>query len=122
MPIEDIPPDTKLVDLSAPEEQGVCDWGKDVARGKLPAPGSAMDCDGITITFNETECGFPATAQSGCEATVAEWQVCFPEFVDALAEDPCLILDFAFSAEDLEAFVNAIPGCEGMGPCSYTTN
>jgi hypothetical protein len=116
VPIGDIPPDKKLVDLNSDERQGVCDWAMDVVHQKLPS--DKANCNGIPLNFS---CGLPQSADSGCEGTVAQWQVCFPNFMDRIAADPCLVLDLGLSTADLSAFVNETPGCEGLGPCSYTT-
>jgi hypothetical protein len=107
-PIDQIPPDTKLVDLNPSEMQGVCDWVRGVAAQKL----SGANCNGSPITFTTCK-GVP----SSCPATVAEYQACFPNFLDGIASDPCQVIDFAFSMSDLEAFVNATPGCMGLAPC-----
>jgi hypothetical protein len=115
---EDIPGDKKLVDLNPAEVNGVCAWAGGIARQKLPAPGTQLDCDGLQITFNGvTQCG--ATPPT-CEATVSEWAACFPNFIDRIAVDPCIILDLVFP-DDLEAFVEETPGCEGLGPCAIAT-
>jgi hypothetical protein len=108
VPIDQIPPDKKLVDLSSGESQGVCDWVTGLARQKLAG---AM-CNGSPIMLN----GCMAVPQ-GCPATVSQYQACMPNFLDALASNPCQILDFAFSMSDFESFVNGLPDCSGIGAC-----
>jgi len=107
-PIDQIPPDTKLVDLNPSELQGVCDWVRGVAAQKL----SGASCNGSPIMF--TTCMSPP---STCPATVAEYQACIPNLLGGFASDPCQVIDFAFSQSDFEAFVDGTPGCEGLGPC-----
>jgi hypothetical protein len=108
VPIDQIPPDEKLVDLSPGETQGVCDWLTGLAKQKLAG---AM-CNGSPITLN----GCMGVA-SGCPATVSQYEACMPNFLDALASDPCQIIDFAFSMSDFESFVDGLPDCSGIGAC-----
>jgi hypothetical protein len=118
VPIESIPPDKPLVALSPEEQQGVCQWAGTVARDKLSPGGQPIACGGNPITFNT--CSFPTSAQVRCTATLGEWRACLPNFLDAIAADPCQVLGLAFSQTALEDFVNGIPGCAGQGPCAYT--
>ena len=115
VPIDEIPPETRLVDLSGPERQGVCEWSTAVAREQLPA---MFQCNGVTLSL--MNCRFPSSDADGCVGTVAQWQVCLPNFVDRLAEDPCQILDLVFPGE-LGEFVDETPSCAGLGACTYTT-
>ena len=112
VPIEQIPGDTRISELDGPEMDGVCAWGKAVARQKLP-PGT--NCRGTPIMF--TGC---MPVPDACQATVAQWQVCTPALLDRFAEDPCLVLNFAFSPNDYTDFIEATPGCAGFGPCGTT--
>jgi hypothetical protein len=111
VPIENIPSDTLLVELSPAEHRGVCEWGHSMASEKLS--GRQLDCNGIAIEINRT-C---SRTRSECPATVGEWQVCTPAILDRLIEDPCLVLDLSFSESDLAAFIEETPGCEGLGAC-----
>jgi hypothetical protein len=111
VPIDQIPPDKKLVDLTSGENQGVCDWATNLAKQKLAG---AM-CNGSPITFGGCSGVGPM-----CMATVSEYQACLPNLLDGLASNPCQIIDFAFSMSDFEAFVNGIPGCAGLGACVTT--
>jgi len=109
IPIDQIPDSTPLTGLSGPEMDGVCDWGAALARQKLP-PGTM--CDGVPIMF--TGC---MTAPPGCTATVGQWKACIPNLLDRFAQDPCQLLDLAFSPQDLGPFIEATPSCMGLGPC-----
>jgi hypothetical protein len=120
VPFSSIPRDKKLTELSPEERQGVCDWGAGIAGSKLPAPGTRLNCDGRTITFNGSQCTSTSATPPACTATIGQWEVCFPAFIDRLAQDPCLIFDLGLSQSDLELFVNETPGCEGLGPCAFT--
>ena len=108
VPIDQIPPDTKLVDLNSGETQGVCDWVASLAKEKLAG---AM-CNGSPIMLS----GCMGVAP-GCPATVSQYQACMPNFLDALASDPCQVLDFAFSMSDFESFVDGLPDCSAIGAC-----
>jgi hypothetical protein len=112
VPIDRIPGDKKLVELSAPETQGVCQWGEAVAREKLP-PGT--NCGGNPISF-----GGCLTVGPECQATVAQWQQCLPALLDRFARDPCQIFSLAFSQSQFAAFIEQTPGCQGLGPCGTT--
>jgi hypothetical protein len=118
VPIDSIPPDKQLIALSPEEQEGVCQWAGDVARDKLSSGGAPLTCHGNAITLST--CNFPTSAQVRCTATIGEWRACLPNFLDAIAADPCQVLSLAFSQTALEDFVNGIPGCEGQGPCAYT--
>jgi hypothetical protein len=118
VPFEQIPKDKKLLELSSGERQGACDWVTELAHRRLMPNGMALSCNGLPI--NVSSCGFPSATQTRCMATVEQWAACMPPFLDAIAADPCKVLDFAFSQSELENFVNGIPGCEGLGPCAYT--
>jgi hypothetical protein len=116
VPIEQIPPDKRLRDLSEGERKGACAWASEVAEGKLPAPGTRLSCG---VTWNGTNCSFRGVPAE-CQATVAEWRVCIPNFFGRLGEDPCQILELQFPAA-LEEFIDSTPGCEGQGVCGSTT-
>lgn len=119
VPFDQIPRNKKLVELTPEERQGVCEWAAALGRRELPPPGTQLNCDGIVITLNAPRC---VPIPAACQATVGQWEVCLPQFVDRVAEDPCLILDLGLSPTRLEEFVNAIPGCEGLGVCATTTS
>lgn len=118
--IDAIPQDKKIVDLSTSERSGVCQWAQGVAHSKLPPAGTTLHCSSGTFTLNELSCMFPSSAQTNCTATVAAYRVCLPAFVDRLATDPCQIVDLALSGR-IADFVESTPGCEGQGPCTFTT-
>jgi hypothetical protein len=118
--IDAIPQDKKLVDLSPPEESGVCQWAQGIARSKLPPAGTTLHCTSGTFTLNELSCMFPSSAQSNCTATVAAYRMCLPAFIDRLATDPCQIVSLALSG-GIASFVEATPGCAGEGPCTFTS-
>jgi hypothetical protein len=114
-PIDDIDPDKKLVDLDDGERQGVCTWGMQIAADKLPASGSRITCAGESITWNgATDCK-PVPTQ--CKASVSEWRECLPNFFDRIGADPCVLLEFALP-NDVQDYVEATPGCAGVGPCA----
>jgi len=108
VPIDQIPPDKKLTDLSSGEEQGVCDWAANLARQKL----AGVMCNGSPLMLSGC-----SSVGAMCLATVSEYETCLPNILDGLASDPCQIFDFAFSMSDFEAFVNGTPNCAGLGPC-----
>jgi hypothetical protein len=118
VPFDSIPPDKKLIDLNSAEQQGTCQWATQLADEKLRPGGVALTCNGTPL--NISSCSFPTSAQTACTATVGEWKVCFPNFLDRIAQDPCQVLSLAFSQSELETFVNETPGCAGLGPCAYT--
>ena len=121
VPFSSIPKDKQLTELSPDERQGVCEWGAGIAGRELPPPGTRLNCDGIQLTFNGAgSCASTRPSPPECTATIAQWEVCFPAFIDRLAQDPCLILDLSRSQSELELFVNETPGCAGFGPCAYT--
>jgi hypothetical protein len=118
VPFDQIPKDKPLLQLSSSEREGACDWVTQLAHQRLMPNGMALTCHGTTI--NVSSCGFPSATQTQCVATFGQWAACMPGFLDAIAADPCKVLDLAFSQTELESFVNGIPGCEGIGPCAYT--
>src|SRR6185436_17951049 len=109
VPFENIPKDKKLIELSADERQGVCQWGQGVAQQKLAPGGVAVTCHGNPISFQG--CSVPSASDvndSGvprCSATVGQWEGCLPNFLDRIAQDPCQVLSLAFSPTDLQTFV-----------------
>jgi hypothetical protein len=50
---------------------------------------------------------------------VLEWRTCFPEVIERIADDPCLVLSLQAPGA-LQDFVNETPGCEGLGGCATT--
>ena len=110
--IDRIPGDKKLVDLSAAETRGVCQWGEGLAREKLP-PGT--NCGGNPVSF--AGC---ITVGPECPATVAQWQQCIPSLLDRFARNPCQVVGLAFSQSELASFIEATSGCQGLGPCGTT--
>ena len=117
VPIEDIPEDKRIVDLTEAEERGVCDWASSIARDLLPPPGTVIDCGGIEIRMNASSCTFPNSGLPGCEATLAEYMLCVPSFMSRIATDPCQLLDITSDAAARE-FVETTPNCAGLGPCA----
>jgi len=121
VPFSSIPKDKQLSQLTPEQRAGVCEWAAGVARDKLPPAGTRLICDGIPITFNgANSCASTRPTPPDCTATIGQWEVCLPAFMDRLGQDPCLILDLSRSQSDLELFVNETPDCEGMGVCAYT--
>jgi hypothetical protein len=112
VPIDEIPPDSRLSQLDSAEMDGVCAWGKGIANQKLP-PGT--NCHGTPIMFSGC-----MKVPAACTATVAQWRICMPNLLDRFAQDPCQVLDFAFSPGDFTEFIEATPGCQGLGPCGTT--
>jgi hypothetical protein len=117
VPIEDIPDDKRLADLTDGEQRGVCEWASSVATEELPAPGTVISCGGVEITINAPTCDFPDNGLPGCEATLAEYKVCVPAVTSRIAMNPCLLLDIV-TDEEAQQFVESTPGCEGLGPCT----
>jgi hypothetical protein len=114
IPIDDIPQDTRLVDLSSAEFDGVCHWAAGIARQKVP---EGTNCRGIPIGYSGC-----MQVPADCRATVGQWRVCVPALLDRFAEDPCAVLDLAFSPADLSGFVEDTPGCTTLGPCATAMN
>jgi hypothetical protein len=69
VPIDQIAPVKKLVDLNSAEAQGLCDWARGVYNEKLPG----ARCGGNSVTFDGC---MPVPAD--CPATVAQWKTCVP--------------------------------------------
>jgi hypothetical protein len=111
VPIEDIPGDKLVVDLTADEFTGLCDWAAELSDEKL-TPETA--CDGVRVQFHGC-----MRVHDRCTATVDEWKRCLPDMIDKFAEDPCASLEVDTS-EEFAAFIDAIPSCEGLGACANT--
>jgi hypothetical protein len=111
VPIEDIPGDKLLVDLTADEFTGVCDWAAELSEEKLTAETA---CDGRPVQFQGC-----MRVHDRCTATVEEWMGCIPDLIDSFADDPCAALEVDTS-EDFAAHIEAIPSCEGLGHCANT--
>ena len=118
VPFDSISKEKPLVALDSGERQGACNWVSDLARQKLTPGGKPLTCNGLALSIST--CTFPSAAQARCTATVGQWATCMPGFLDEIAQNPCQVLNFAFSQSELESFVNGIPGCDGIGPCAYT--
>jgi hypothetical protein len=114
VPIESIPDDERLADLSDPEIEGVCDWAKELAREALPPAGTRIDCDGLQIQIGAPRCG----DVNRCEATLGDYEACLPNVMQRIGEDPCQLLDLV-TDEDAQYFVETTPGCEGLDGCAY---
>lgn len=119
VPIEQIPPEKPVTALSDAEQRGVCEWGRAIASAELPPPGTELQCGGLVITIQKPQCLFTTGDPARCNATVMDYQACFPLLMSRLGDDPCLILSLQVPGA-LEEFVNEIPGCEGVGPCTST--
>jgi hypothetical protein len=111
VPIEEIPGDKLLVDLTADEFTGVCDWAAGLSEEKL-TPETA--CDGRRVQFQGC-----MRVHDRCTATVEEWMSCLPDMIDKFAQDPCESLEVDTSEEFAE-FIDEIPSCEGLGHCANT--
>ena len=118
VPFDSIPKDKPLTALTGGEQQGVCQWARQLANEKIMAKGAPLMCNGIAINVNS--CAFPTEAQTRCTSTLGQWAECAPSFIDAIVQDPCKVFDLSFSQSEVEMFVNGLPGCEGQGPCAYT--
>lgn len=112
VPIEDVPGDKLLVDLTADEFTGLCDWSAEIADEKL-TPETA--CEGTRVQFHGC-----MRVNERCMATVDEWRTCLPDMMDAFAADPCAALQVR-SAETFAAFLEQVPSCEGLSRCANTT-
>jgi hypothetical protein len=117
VPIEQIPDDTKVVELTAGERKGVCNWAKELAREELPAPGTKINCDGLQITMNAASCSVPDEDDAACTATLGEYEVCLPSLMARIGDDPCQLLEL-LSEESAVYFVETTPGCMGLGHCA----
>lgn len=117
VPIDEIPQDKPVTALSDAEERGLCSWAKGVAKSELPPAGTQVRCGGLTITMASTQCMNPTSPS--CPATVGEWRACFPAFIARIGDDPCLILQLQAPGA-LSEFLEATPGCAGMGACGTT--
>lgn len=118
VPIDQIPADKAVINLSAAEQRGLCSWATDVAKSELPPAGTQVQCGGLTITVNTLGCMNPTSPS--CTATVAQWRSCLPGVMSRIGDDPCLILSLQAPGAFSE-FLEETPGCAGMGPCGTTT-
>jgi hypothetical protein len=109
VPLDQVPPEKRLVDLSPAEERGLCEWGEGVIRDKVA--GRTIECNGNPIRFSGC-----LGASEACPATVGQWTDCIPNLLDALFADPCLVISFSFESE-FQAFIDETPSCEGLGAC-----
>jgi hypothetical protein len=110
VPIDEIPPDTRLVELNSAEWEGFCEWGRDLARREIP-PGTT--CNGIPITYQGC-----MRVPADCPATVSETMTCSTAWLDRLAQDPCMLLDLILRPSAFADFVESTPGCKGFGQCT----
>jgi hypothetical protein len=111
VPIEDVPGDKLLADLTADEFTGLCDWAAEVAGEKLTPEAT---CEGTRVQFHGC-----MRVNERCTATVDEWRTCLPDMIDQFAADPCGALEVR-SSEDFAAFLEQVPSCEGLGHCANT--
>jgi hypothetical protein len=88
-----------------------------VARDELPPSGTVISCGAVDLRINAPTCDFPDNGLPGCEATLAEYKVCVPAVTSRIAANPCQLLEIV-TDEQARAFVEATPGCEGLGPCT----
>jgi hypothetical protein len=109
VPIDEIPGDTKLSELSSAEFDGVCEWGADVSREKLP---SGANCRGTP--FNLSGC---MRVPSSCQLTVGDWKACIPVVFERIAADPCELLDLGPNLSDIKAYFEEIPECVTTAAC-----
>jgi hypothetical protein len=109
VPIDRIPPDKPVSDLSAAERRGVCEWGHDLVGERIGSAG--LSCGSVELTISRR-----CRVGAGCPGTVQEIAACLPNVLDEFVADPCVALSID-SQSELEAFIEAIPGCEGLGEC-----
>lgn len=114
VPIDEIPEETKVTELSNAEAAGVCDWGDQLFRDIVPA---GTNCRGVPLTYDG--CMFDRTM--ACSATVGELEVCLPALLERIVLEPCDLYDLGPSLPAVMAFVEAIPGCETLAPCVTVT-
>jgi hypothetical protein len=117
---EDIDGAKKVSDLSAAEIDAACAWTADLARARLPASGTPVDCAGERIPFAwTTSCALGVRPVGmSCMATVAQIRQCLPAFLDQVKATPCPFLQ-ASSPADIDEIVAKIPQCSGVDRCAY---
>jgi hypothetical protein len=111
--VEDIPADKKVVDLNASEEQSLCAWSSQVASEKLAAAPAKGRCG--NAQFSVMGC---MMLQADCDATVAQFKACIPNFIGRIADDPCVVFSLTSQVE-VSSFIEETPGCAGLGPCGF---
>jgi hypothetical protein len=111
VPVEEIPGDKLLVDLTADEFTGLCDWAAELSHETFT---DEVHCEGTRVQFHGC-----MRVSERCTATVEQWRDCIPDMIDHFAEYPCEALEVR-SSEDFAAFIEEVPTCEGLGHCANT--
>jgi hypothetical protein len=106
--MDEMPDSSMLSELGEADKVALCEWGAMVTSEKLPAN---INCRGVEIEV--ASCMTPGTE---CPATVSQWRTCLPALLERIADDPCLTLALQ-SQSDVADFLEATPGCEGLGVC-----
>jgi hypothetical protein len=118
---EDLGGDKKLTDLSPSEFESACTWTNDLARAKLPAEGTSIECDGQKIPFAwPSRCAIGGgRPRSGCAVTVAQTRQCMPAFLDQIKRDPCAFFLVA-SLGEAKDLLAKVPECSGTPACVFS--
>jgi hypothetical protein len=118
---EDLEGAKKLTDLSPGEFDAACGWTNKLARARLPAEGTVIECEGQKIPFNwPNRCAIAGgRPKSGCPVTVAQTRKCMPAFLEQIRRDPCsfFVVTSMGEAKDLLA---KVPECNGTEACLFS--
>jgi hypothetical protein len=119
IPVDQIPADKKLVDVSSDEQSSLCSWLRSTAATKLPPSGTKVSCGGVSVPVNwSVDCMFSSHLPPTCTATVAQARACYPAFFDRAATNLCRLATLT-GPSDLEDFISDIPACSWFRGCVY---
>ncbi len=118
---EDLAGSKKLTELAPPEFEAACAWTTALARTRLPAQGTDVDCDGQKIPFEwPSRCAIGGgRPKSGCAVTVDQTRKCMPAFLEQIKRDPCAFF-LASSTGEAKDLLAKVPECSGTPACIFT--
>jgi hypothetical protein len=118
--VEDLPRDTKLIDVNDQQAQVLCSWLGDLAAARLPPNGTPVTCGEEKLSFvgGRPDCGFNQHFPRSCPATIQDARTCYPAFFDYISAHRCEWLGIR-SRADLERIVARVPTCSGLRNCTY---
>jgi hypothetical protein len=118
---EDLEGATKLTDLSQPEFDAACGWTNQLAKARLPAEGTVIECEGQKVPFSwPNRCAIGGgRPKSGCAVTVAQTRQCMPAVVDLIKRDPCAFFVASSLGESTDLLAK-VPECKGAAACMFS--